>query len=132
MRLSHLVLFAVLCVMGACVYHVANLYQTAERQMRRLDVAIERERENIRVLNAEWAFLTNPVRLEKLAQNYLHLQAMDGSQLVTVSAVPMREALNELYPDADTQATLAQSKSMPTHNNTQMKALPVSTGAHHE
>lgn len=141
MRLSHVVLFTVLCVLGACVYHVANLYQTAERQMKRLDVSIERENENIRVLSAEWAFLTNPVRLEKLAQDYLHLQAMDGSQLVALSNMPLRETLNEMYPEEPASAVLASAATesapvalpaaMPPAMPT-MKALPVSTGVHSE
>lgn len=128
MRLSHLVLFTVLCALGACVYHVANLYQTAERQVKRLDVAIERERENIRVLSAEWAYLTNPVRLEKLAQDYLHLQALNGSQLVAVSSVPMRDALNEIYPDGDANAVLATGQSAAVISTPTMKAVPVSAG----
>lgn len=142
MRLSYVVLFAVLCAMGACVYHVANLYQTAERRLKTLDVAIERERENIRVLSAEWAYLTNPVRMEKLAQDYLHLQAMDGSQLVAVSSVPLRTQLDETYPHpehrndhaAEQQAVLAhtRNKAVSSIHAPVMQAVPVSTRGMHE
>lgn len=129
MRFSHVVLFVVLCAMGACVYHVANLYQTVERRSKKLDVAIERERENIRVLSAEWAYLTNPVRMEKLAQDYLYLQAMDGSQLVAVSGVPLRDHMNDTYPEAPARSTMA--KTTPSFASS-LKAVPVSTGASYE
>lgn len=132
MRLSHVVLFTVLCALGACVYHVANLYQTAERQLKRLNVNVEREHENIRVLSAEWAFLTNPVRLEKLAHDYLKLQSMDGSQLVAISAMPTRGQFSESDAEIDINAVLATAKKAEAAAMPRMKALPVNTGGRHE
>lgn len=132
MRISYIVLFAVLCGLGACVYHVANLYQAVERQNRKLDVAIEREHENIRVLSAEWAFLTNPARLEKLALDYLQLQAMDGSQLVAISAVPLREHFEQVDDGDAIEAMLATMDAAPPARAPQMKMLPVNAGGYRE
>lgn len=119
-----------------CVYQIANSYQTTERKLKRLNVSIEREQENIRVLSAEWAYLTNPVRLEKLARDYLQLTAMDGRQLVAVASLPMRSALEETYPQADESHSLASNKHVPAAMP-EFKMLPthissVQGGATHE
>lgn len=94
MRLSFIIQFVFLIVIGCGVYNVANHYQIIERKVSRLNAQSEQERENIRVLQAEWAFLTNPERLEKISAANLSLQAVDGSQLVAVAQIPMRATLD--------------------------------------
>lgn len=94
MRLSFVIQFIVLIVIGCGVYNVANHYQIIERQVNNLNAQSEDERENIRVLQAEWAFLTNPERLEKIAAENLTLKTVDGSQLVAIAGIPMRATLD--------------------------------------
>lgn len=94
MRLSFIIQFVVLIIIGCGVYRVANQYQIIEKQVNKFDRQDEQEHENIRVLQAEWAFLTNPVRLEKLARENFNLQPVDGSQMVALAAMPLRSALD--------------------------------------
>lgn len=110
MRLSFCIQFLVmLCVMG-CVFHVANTYERVQKKTRRLDAGIMQEHENIRVLQAEWAYLTNPVRLEKIASDYLKLEAMDGRQLVALAAIPLYTSFEEETPAGPVQ--LAMNEDM--------------------
>lgn len=98
MRLSIVIQFLILIVIGCGVYRVANQYQLVERKVNTLDRQSEQENENIRVLQAEWAFLTNPVRMEKIARDYFQLTAVDGSQMVAINSVPLRETMDANDP----------------------------------
>lgn len=95
MRLSSCVHFVVLLCVGACVFSVANKYDRLQKTVNKMNAGIEQEHENIRVLQAEWAFLTNPVRLEKIAAANFQLAPMDGRQLVALNIVPMTDSFDE-------------------------------------
>lgn len=94
MRLNVVFQCVVLVAVFSGVYNVANHYQAIEKQVNRLNAQSERERENIRVLQAEWAFLTSPERMEKVARDYFQLDTFDGRQLVALNNVPLRETLD--------------------------------------
>src|SRR5690606_14317133 len=55
---------------------------------------IAHQEESLRVLGAEWTYLTNPERLEKIAAKHLNLVPMDGRQYIALTAVPMRAMLD--------------------------------------
>lgn len=94
MRFNIAIQFVVLIVIGCGVYTVANKYQIIEKQVNRYNAQSEQERENIRVLQAEWAFLTNPVRLEKIAAEHFQLLPVDGKQMVALNMMPLRDTLD--------------------------------------
>ena len=94
MRFSIVIQFIVLIVIGCGVYSVANQYQLIEKQVNKYEAQSEQEHENIRVLQAEWAFLTNPVRLEKIASEHFQLIPVDGTQMVALNTMPLRETLD--------------------------------------
>lgn len=94
MRLSVVIQFLMLIIIGCGVYTVANQYQIIEKQVKRFEAQSGQERENIRVLQAEWAFLTNPTRLEKIAAEHFQLQPVDGTQMVALNTMPLREMLD--------------------------------------
>lgn len=81
-RLSHW--FWVVLLIGASVmlYHTSYRVQQAERQIAqaRAQQAIELER--IHVLEAEWAALTAPARLQRLAGKFMPLQPLATAQVV--------------------------------------------------
>ncbi len=52
---------------------------------------IQKERENIAVLRAEWQHLNRPERLQALADKHLDLQTLQISQIVRPSDLPMRQ-----------------------------------------
>ena len=93
MRLSSFFAFGVMIALGCGVYNVANKYDKTEKHLRTVQNKIGGEEEAIRVLQAEWTFLTGPDRLEKISADYLHLQAVDGRQYVALASIPMRETM---------------------------------------
>lgn len=133
MRLSHLFLLIVIFTLGGFVYSTANHYQATEKELSKIERAMDREHENIRVLRAEWAYLTSPQRMEKLARDYLALQAMNGTQLVALSSVPMRDIMDSMADKnkPQTQDQDVTSSSMPAAMPAampSMQALPINAG----
>ncbi|AFK56858.1 hypothetical protein [Tistrella mobilis] len=57
-----------------------------------------REQEAIHVLKAEWAYLNNPERLERLAGEYLEIKPLEGRQLVSLASLPLPRAETEPRP----------------------------------
>ena len=66
--------------------------QALERELTQLDAKILRHQEAIHVLKAEWAYLNEPARLERLSRSYLDLSPVRGSQIVDLAALPGRVA----------------------------------------
>jgi len=94
MRLSTVCAFGLMIALGCGVYNVANSYEKTEKRYNAVQKKIAGEQEAIRVLQAEWTFLTSPDRLEQISQEYLHLQAVDGRQYVALNTIPMRAAMD--------------------------------------
>ncbi len=66
-------LVAGLVVFAFILYGHEHKTRMAERQIRKIEAKIGREREAMRMLRIEWAMLDNPARLERLAKRHLKL-----------------------------------------------------------
>lgn len=85
-------------LIAAIVMSVSSfaLYQTElgvrrqEKQLAVLDRQIDEHDRAIRVLQAEWAYLSEPRRLQDLAFRYLRLAPVAGSQIARVDDLPAR------------------------------------------
>ena len=84
--------FLVLAVLVSAffMYSLEHATRGLERQAVKLKTALSDERETIKLLNAEWASLTRPERLQKLAEEQLKLQPLKASQIVSVADIPNR------------------------------------------
>ncbi len=71
-------------------YSVAHKARQGERQIRALQAEIAEERESMKLLQAEWSFLTRPQRLEKLAAEHLRLNRVTPPQLVRLERLKAR------------------------------------------
>lgn len=78
--------FALATLSGALLLQTSQQVQQAEDELRKLERAAENEREAIRVLHAEWAYLNRPERLEYLATKYLELAPPGPDQTLPSSA----------------------------------------------
>ena len=71
--LLNTVLVAGLVVFAFILYGHEHKTRMAERQIRKIEAQIAREKESMRMLRIEWAMLDNPGRLERLAKKHLKL-----------------------------------------------------------
>lgn len=84
--------------MGYGVYQMKYKVQTLKERAATLEAEIGREKAAIEVLRAEWAYLTRPARLERLADEHLDLAPMAPEQVV-----PLAE-LDRVLPRGDAVA----------------------------
>ena len=84
-----------IAIFAACgVYGLKNRVQELERELVRVERMIEEERIEIKRLKAEWATLSHPERLARLATPHLGLVPAEPRQMATIADIPMRDALD--------------------------------------
>lgn len=84
----------VLSVIVACaVYALKDRVQRVEGELHRARAAIDAERVELDRLRTEWALLTQPGRLERLARSHLGLVPAQPGQIVRISDIPYRADL---------------------------------------
>ncbi len=92
MRKSTLLWLVLSAFLGTIVFHTSQKVHDERQKIAALNVSIGKEEESLRVLNAEWSYLNQPARLEKLAKTYLTLAPLKGSQFVKVEDIALRSA----------------------------------------
>jgi hypothetical protein len=70
------------------VYRVAEEARMSAIELRETRAAIAQENKSMAVLGAEWAELTQPARIQALAQRYLNVTDHPAAQLASVSQLP--------------------------------------------
>ena len=88
---STIVWIAVSCAASGILYQTSYKAQEQERELARLNRAIVAEQEAIQVLKAEWAYLNDPTRLEKLSAEHLLLQSTGAAQIATLADLPNKD-----------------------------------------
>lgn len=85
---------AVLALLGSAAYAYQIKYETIyyAEQLVKMRHAIDRERDTIGVLRAEWAHLIRPERVQALAAKFLDLQAPSLAQIVRANDLPAKAA----------------------------------------
>ena len=90
LRLGTLFWIGLAVVAGYATIQFKYDVQALERELVQLDSKILRHQEAIHVLKAEWAYLNEPARLERLSRSYLDLSPLRGSQIVDLASLPGR------------------------------------------
>ncbi len=91
-RTTDIVLIAVMVSAAAFTYQTKHDAEDELRALRRLESQIRFEEETADLLRADWSLLTQPVRLQRLAQAFqaeLNLQPIDARQIVDPDEIPM-------------------------------------------
>jgi hypothetical protein len=90
MRLLHILAITGLISSAAYVYSIKyeTLYYSEE--VARVKVKLRKEHDAIAVAKAEWALLTRPDRLQRMADKNVDLQPMAITQLARFSDLPAR------------------------------------------
>ena len=97
-----LVWLALATVSAGLVLHVSHRVQLLEDKLQGINRGIAAEQAAIRILQAEWSYLDQPSRIEKLAARHLPLSPVQGPKFVSFQDVPERLpsqlAPGQLYP----------------------------------
>jgi cell division protein FtsL len=90
MRLLNICVIAALVLAAAYVYDIKYQSTLRAERVAKLRHDIQRERDAVASLRAEWARLGNPRRIQTLAQRYLELKPFETSQVNNFDSLPMR------------------------------------------
>lgn len=111
LRLSNWLWIFLLLGASAMLYHTSYRVQELEHQRIKFDLDRSAELENIHVLEAEWTYLTAPMRLQHLTGKYLALQPIKAAQILSRTAIaqkiPTRERGHDDLADLATTGTRA-------------------------
>ena len=95
----HILALAFAIVSGITLMRSSHEVQRTEREIAALEREERAEREEIRVLNAEWAYLNRPERLEALAAQYLELVPPGADQMISsVKDIPDEDIVPPIPP----------------------------------
>ncbi|MDE2383224.1 MAG: cell division protein FtsL [Alphaproteobacteria bacterium] len=69
------------------LYSLEHATRALERNIAKTEKSITDERERIKLLNAEWASLTRPDRIQKMAEEQLGLKTIQAQQFVPLADI---------------------------------------------
>jgi hypothetical protein len=90
LRLLNLIVIAALLGAAAWVYEIKYSSTRQAEQVAKLRLEIQRERDMIAALRAEWAQLNNPDRIQQLVRRHLTLRAIEPTQFDSLDRLPER------------------------------------------
>ncbi|TKT80155.1 hypothetical protein [Aquamicrobium sp. LC103] len=92
-RTTDIVLIAAMVAAAAFTYTTKHQAEAELSKLRKIEATIRFEEETIDVLKADWSLLTQPSRLQRLAEVYqseLQLEPVDAHQIADINELPMR------------------------------------------
>jgi hypothetical protein len=112
---------AVICLIGSAAYAYSIKYESVywAEQVAKVKARIQRERDSIAVLKADWQYLNRPDRLQAAVDRHLDLQPTAVAQLARLSDLP------DKAPKTDEIARLLQGATTPKEK----RADPRTTGS---
>jgi cell division protein FtsL len=90
LRAFNVVLIVVVLGLAFVLYSLEHRMRAGERALAKLDHQITEERELIRLLDAEWSYLTRPTRIERLAREHLAMGPLAPAQVVPEAEIARR------------------------------------------
>jgi hypothetical protein len=90
MRFLNLCVLALLVLAAAYVYEIKFESTLRAERVAKMRGDVQRERDAIGALRAEWATLENPARIQGLARRHLHLRPAEATQYDALDKLPER------------------------------------------
>lgn len=119
MRRSTLVIGVLTAVIGFGLFQLKYEVMTLEKEYRQLNREIRLGEESISVLKAEWAHLTNPATLQRMAKKHLNVSIVTPKQLVSFKRIPRSQnqvqapvvsiATSSRHPDSELEMILDEA-----------------------
>lgn len=80
-------------LVGTAAWAYQTKYETIfyAEQVKKLEARVEKDKDQIAVLKAEWQLLNRPARLEQLAAKHLDLRPLKAMQITRALEVPERK-----------------------------------------
>ena len=97
-RVSVLVWTVILALLGVGLFQVKYNVQSKERELRDVRRQIEANLTSIHVLEAEWSYLNDPLRLADLARRHTDLLPTTPNQIGDIASLPPRQPDQPLTP----------------------------------
>lgn len=92
-RLSACIWVLVITVASFMLYRVKYEVQALRIQIAEVSRQLRQEKEAMNVVQAEWAYLNRPERLQQLSAKYLSTGAVTVGQIAEVEAIPFPKRL---------------------------------------
>jgi hypothetical protein len=89
-RLLHIIAISMLIASAGYAYSIKYDTLYYAEQVAKLKSKVQRERDALAVLQAEWQYLDRPDRLQAAADQHLDLQPLKIQQLARLSELPSR------------------------------------------
>jgi hypothetical protein len=90
LRILHIVVMCALVLAAAYVYRIKFDSTVQGERLAKIRSEMQRERDTIAVLRAEWGELDNPARIEELAKRHLPLKLIAPAQFDQLNLLPDR------------------------------------------
>lgn len=103
-------------ICGAFLFQTSQKVTDGRAKLAVLQKEIRTEEESIRVLQAEWSYLNQPERLEKLARQYLGLASMTGkhfAKLADIARAPAKDAESSRVENTPPDNPVPKQKAKP-------------------
>jgi hypothetical protein len=124
-RISAIVWVVVLALLGIGLFQVKYNVQTKERELREVRRQIEANYSAIHVLDAEWSYLNDPLRLADLARRHTELTPTTPAQIGDFASLPPRIEDAPTAPDERAQPQPPLVSSAPQAPKPSEPAAPV-------
>lgn len=82
--------FAFALAAGTALFVVKHEVQKLEEELGRISRATLADQEAVHVLKAEWSYLNEPSRLQRLAEKHLHLKPLTAQRMVELDSLPWK------------------------------------------
>lgn len=112
-RVSVLVWTIILALLGIGLFQVKYNVQSKERELRDVRRQIEANLSSIHVLEAEWSYLNDPLRLADLARRHTDLLPTTPNQIGDIATLPPRQPDQPLTPPELAPEQTAPSQATP-------------------
>lgn len=107
------ILWAVLVLLvSSAMFLMKMQVQDLEDQLASINRATRQDREDIRVLEAEWNYLNTPGRLAEQSRRLLSMEQLESNSIVALADVPMRGADPSALVRYNSQHATPRSRAM--------------------